>query len=243
MRGQERLALMAEPAAQPISPGESDLSLSQRAANGDMVAFEQIMRRNNRMLFRVARSILRHEAEAEDCLQTAYLHAHRSLGGFAGRSKLSTWLARIVVNEALARKRQAVRRGVVVPLDTAARFVGTARQPDGEALRAETPGPETEAIRRELGALIERRVDGLPEAFRTVFVLRAVEELTVEETAELLGIPEATVRSRYFRARGILRQSLAHELDRALLAAFTFGGARCDRVVVGVLDRIGRGPP
>lgn len=234
---------MSTPSHAPARADLADDELARLVAAGDTAAFEAVMRRHNRMLFRTARAILRDDAEAEDALQEAYLQAYGSMAGFRGSAKLSTWLARIVVNEALARKRQAVRRGVVVPLDTAARFVGTARQPDGEALRAETPGPETEAIRRELGALIERRVDGLPEAFRTVFVLRAVEELTVEETAELLGIPEATVRSRYFRARGILRQSLAHELDRALLAAFTFGGARCDRVVVGVLDRIGRGPP
>jgi RNA polymerase sigma-70 factor (ECF subfamily) len=111
-------------------------------------------------------------------------------------------------------------------------------------LTADTPGPETEAMRHELGSLIERRVDALPEAFRTVFVLRALEELSVEEAAALLDIPEATVRTRYFRARSLLRESLAREVDTALDGAFAFAGARCDRIVTAVLDRLGaRSPP
>jgi RNA polymerase sigma-70 factor (ECF subfamily) len=98
-------------------------------------------------------------------------------------------------------------------------------------------------MRHELGTLIERRVDALPDAFRTVFILRALEELSVEETAELLGIPEATVRTRYFRARGLLRESLARELDTALDGAFAFAGARCDRIVAFVLEQLASRPP
>ena len=186
-----------------------------------------------------ARSILRDDAEAEDCLQSAYLLAFRSIGAFAGQAKLSTWLARIVINEALGRKRRAARRGVVIPLESVTDTEALARAAPA-TLAAEAPGPETEAMRHELGSLIERRVDALPEAFRTVFVLRALEELSVEETAALLDIPEATVRSRFFRARSMLRESLARELDTALdELAFAFAGARCDRVVAGVFERLG----
>lgn len=232
---------MAMLAVRTSAPDEDDLALARRVAAGDLSAFERIMRRHNRMLYRAARSILRDDAEAEDCLQSAYLLAYRSIAGFAGHAKLSTWLARIVINEALGRKRRTARYGVVVPLDAAA---------DGEtphplaALAADRPGPETEAMRHELGTLIERRIDALPEAFRTVFILRALEELSVEETAALLDIPEATVRTRYFRARSLLRESLAREVDAALdEAAFAFAGARCDGIVAAVLKRLGQSPP
>jgi RNA polymerase sigma-70 factor, ECF subfamily len=226
---------MTVPAAQAAIPLESDLELAQRVVAGDLGAFEQIMRRNNRMLFRIARSILRDDAEAEDCIQSAYLLGFRSIRAFAGRAKLSTWLARIVMNEAFARKRQAARSGAVIPLDGAGEAEAYARAQTGVA---EAPGPEIEAMRHELGRLIESRIDRLPEAFRGVFVLRALEELSVEETAELLDIPEATVRTRYFRARSMLRESLAREMDSALDTAFTFAGARCDRVVATVLGRL-----
>ncbi len=215
---------------------ESDLELARRVVAGDLSAFERIMRRHNRMLYRAARAILRDDAEAEDCLQSAYLRAYQALGGFAGHAKLSTWLARIVINEALGRKRQAARRAVIIPLEQ-----GVDVEIDlhaSAAAVAETPGPEAEAMRHELGGLIERRVDGLPEAFRTVFVLRALEELSVEETATLLDIPEATVRTRYFRARSMLRESLAREVDTAVDEAFAFAGARCDRIVAAVLERL-----
>jgi RNA polymerase sigma-70 factor (ECF subfamily) len=224
---------------QALAPDESELALARSVAAGDLNAFERIMRRNNRMLYRAARSILRDDAEAEDCLQSAYLLAYRSIGGFAGHAKLSTWLARIVINEALARKRRDARRGVVIPLDN----VADGDIPAHAAHVAELPGPELEAMRNELGTLIERRIDALPEAFRGVFVLRALEELSVEETAAVLDIPEATVRSRYFRARGLLRESLAREVDTALDGAFTFAGARCDRIVTTVLKRLRNPPP
>ncbi|HEY7760053.1 MAG TPA: RNA polymerase sigma factor [Burkholderiales bacterium] len=223
------------------APEESDLALARGVASGNLNAFEHIMRRHNRMLYRAARSILRDDAEAEDCLQSAYLLAYRSIGSFAGHSKLSTWLARIVINEALGRKRRAARHGVVIPLDSVADADLAAQT--GVAMTAESPRPEVEAMRRELGTLIERRIDTLPEAFRGVFVLRALEELSVEETAALLDIPEATVRTRYFRARSMLRESLAREVDTALDDAFAFAGARCDRIVAAVLEQLRFPPP
>jgi RNA polymerase sigma-70 factor (ECF subfamily) len=215
---------------------EEDLALAREVASGNLNAFERIMRRHNRMLYRAARSILRDDAEAEDCLQSAYLLAYRSMGTFAGHSKLSTWLARIVINEALGRKRRAARQGMVIPLDSVADIDIPAQT--CMALNTESPRPDAEAMRHELGTLIERRIDALPEAFRGVFVLRALEELSVEETATLLDIPEATVRTRYFRARSMLRESLAREVDTALDEAFAFAGTRCDRIVAAVLERL-----
>ncbi len=209
-----------------------DLELARSAAAGDHGAFARIMRANNRALFRTARAILHDDAEAEDCVQAAYLLAYRGLGAFAGQSQLSTWLTRIVVNEAIARARRVARRGVVVPIG--------APGDDGaiDALASSAAGPEDEAMRAELRRLIERRIDALPEAFRAVFVLRALEELPVEETAAALGIPEATVRTRFFRARGLLREALARDIDQSLEGAFAFDGARCDRLVAAVLQRL-----
>ena len=232
---------MAAAALRAVVTEESDVSLTERVAAGDEQAFEQIMRRHNRMLYRIARSILRDDSDAEDCLQSAYLLAYRSIAAFSGRAKLSTWLTRIVINEALGRKRRTAREAVVIPFD------GTV-QCDHEAPSTvdssmEEPGPEREAMRRELGALIEHQIDALPEAFRGVFVLRACEELSVEETAELLDISAATVRTRFFRARGLLRERLAREVDIALDKAFAFDGARCNRIVAAVLARLGGPSP
>jgi len=227
---------MTVPVVRADAPDDDDLGLARRAGTGDLTAFEQIMRRNNRMLYRAARSILGEDAEAEDCVQAAYLLAYRSIGTFAGRARLSTWLARIVINEALTRKRRAARSALVIPLESIADGPAAANAPATGA--PDRPGPEMEAMRREIGSLIERRIDTLPEAFRSVFVLRAVEELSVEETALVLDIPEATVRTRYFRARSMLRESLAREIDTALGGAFAFAGERCNRTVAAVLDRL-----
>ena len=216
-----------------LATDDTDLGLARRAAAGDTAAFERIMRKNNRTLFRVARAILRDDAEAEDCVQAAYLLAYRALKDFHGDAKLSTWLSRIVINEALGRASKAARQGVVVPF-------GDPSAPDSplRGIASEARGPEDEAVRSELRAMIERQIDALPDAFRTVFVLRGVEELSVEETARLLDIPEATVRTRFFRARGALRESLAREMDVSIEEAFGFDGARCDRLVEGVMKRL-----
>lgn len=229
---------MSIPAVRTAEREESDFALARRVASGDTPAFEAIMRRHNRMLYRIARSILRDETEAEDCLQSAYLLAFRSIGSFAGQARLSTWLGRIVINEALGRKRRAAREGSTVA------FEGTSGSGsavhESPALSAENAGPEAEAMRRELRSIVERRVDALPEAFRAVFVLRAFEELSVEEIAATLRVPAATVRTRFFRARGLLRESLAQDLESAKYGqAFAFAGARCDRIVAAVLGRLG----
>jgi RNA polymerase sigma-70 factor (ECF subfamily) len=206
---------------------------SQPSPKVDARAFEQIMRQHNRMLFRTARAILGDDAEAEDALQEAYVQAYHSLESFRGDAKLSTWLARIVANEALMRLRKQKRRAEIVPIQPAA----------GQELEQVSDtdmnnAPDTSAERKEMRLLLEAQIDALPDAYRTVFMLRAVEELSVEETADVLEIPQATVRTRFFRARSLLRESLAQKIDVACEDAFSFAGERCDRIVARVLQRI-----
>lgn len=190
----------------------------------DLATFEQLMRRHNRALYRTARSIVKDDAEAEDVLQDAYLLAFRALDQFRGDASIATWLTRIVINQAIARTR---------------RHTADIIQFDEEASMDESSDrPEQALLRSQARQLIERSIDALPDAFRTVFVLRALEEMSVEETAACLEIPEATVRTRYFRARGLLRAALSRELDVALEQAFAFDGARCDRIVARVLQRL-----
>lgn len=223
-------------ALESVHQGLPDVEVARRVAAGDEDAFRLLMRRHNQTLYRTARSILRDDAEAEDAVQEAYLLAYRAMGSFRGDAKLSTWLVRIVANEAIARSRKRSRSAKVIRLDGDA-------GPDSEAgeLRmneATSEQPEHGALRAETRRLIEKGIDGLPEAFRAVFVLRALEEMSVEETAAVLDIPEATVRTRFFRARGLLREALAREIDFAFEDAFAFAGARCDRIVAGVLARL-----
>jgi RNA polymerase sigma-70 factor (ECF subfamily) len=216
----------------------SDADLAQCIGAGDQGAFVLLMRRHNQLLFRTARAILRDDAEAEDALQDAYLQAFRAIGQFRGDAKLSTWLTRIVVNEAIARSRKATRRAEVTPLYPVDEPETHAAE---GAMDNQIDSPEKSAMRAQARAMLEQSLDALPEAFRTVFVLRAVEEMSGEEVAACLGIPEATVRSRFFRARSMLRASLASHFDIALEDAFSFDGARCDRIVATVLARVG--PP
>jgi len=216
--------------------GLSEAEIAKRIAAGDEDAFHLLMRRHNQTLYRAARSILKDDAEAEDAVQEAYLLAYRAMGSFRGDAKLSTWLVRIVVNEAIARSRKRSRRAEVIRLDGEMESGIEAV----DAIMNETPSeqPEQSALRAETRRLLEKKIDELPNVFRAVFVLRALEEMTVEEAAVALGIPEATVRTRFFRARGLLRESLAREVDFAFEDAFAFDGARCDRIVAGVLARL-----
>jgi RNA polymerase sigma-70 factor (ECF subfamily) len=211
-------------AIRPQAVAATDETLVECVRAGDLGALQALMRRHNRLLYRTARAILRDDAEAEDAVQEAYLRAYRALHAFRGESKFSTWLVRIAANEALMRRRRNARAAAVVPIDAAAE------------LQAEETGGD-DMLRR----LLERRIDALPDDYRAVFVLRALEELSVEETSGALGIPEATVRTRFFRARALLRESLAQEIDRGMEGAFGFAGERCDRTVAKVLERIRAG--
>jgi RNA polymerase sigma-70 factor, ECF subfamily len=235
---QAATALAHAAARSSVTPATPDPELAERAARGDDEAFEAIMRRHNQLLFRTARSILKSDADTEDALQEAYLRAWRSLAGFRADSKLSTWLVRIVINEALGRLRR--RSAQVIPMD--------ATLNDGDAPFEERIAddadqqPEQMAMRADIRRLMEARIDTLPEAFRTVFMLRAVEELSVEDVAAMLEMPEATVRTRFFRARGLLREGLSRDIDLTLGDAFAFDGARCDRMVADVLRRLSEDP-
>ncbi len=215
----------------------SDAELAQRMAAGDTVTLERVMRCYNQLLYRAARSILKNEQEAEEAVQDAYLKGYRNIGQFQGYAKLSTWLTRIVINEALVRQRKHQRRAAIIPIDADA-AVDSPTAEDAPMPNATSASPEQDAQRAEVRRLIERNIDKLPDAFRCVFVLRALEEMTVEETANCLDIAEATVRSRYFRARGLLREAIAREIDLKQEDAFSFAGTRCDRIVAGVLARL-----
>jgi RNA polymerase sigma-70 factor (ECF subfamily) len=211
-----------------------DTELAERVARGDTAAFQALMRRHNRTLFRTARAILRDDAEAEDALQESYLQAYHAIGGFRGEAKLSTWFARIVANQALMRLRKQTRRAAIVPLQAGAAAGQLDQIPDTDMDKT----PERSAQRSEMRRLLEENIDALPDDYRAVFVLRAVEEMSVEETAAVLKIPPATVRSRLFRARSLLREALASKIDLACEEAFAFAGERCDRIVANVMERI-----
>ena len=222
------------PTPATIDPRIADAELARLVGDGDEAAIRLLTKRHNQTLFRTARAILREDAEAEDAVQEAYIKAIRAIKNFRSDAKLSTWLIRITVNEALAILRRTRRTAEVIPL--------AADIPAGEYVyettASSTPTPEEEAIRTQSRRIMESRIDALPDAFRAVFVLRAVEELSVEETASVLGIPEPTVRTRFFRARGLLRESLSREMDVALDQAFHFAGDRCERITEKVIARL-----
>jgi RNA polymerase sigma factor (sigma-70 family) len=209
---------------------EDDLSIARRVADGDRHAFELLMRRYNRRLYRLARAYLGDDAEAKDSLQDAYLSAYRSIGQFRGDSTLATWFSRLVLNACAARKRRSKRRENIIPL------VSFYNHMDEIAVIPDSgQGPETLLARTQIRSVLEQKVSELPEIFRVVFVLRSVEELSVEEIAATLSIPQETVRSRHFRAKGMLREALAKEIDLAEGEIYEFGGLHCDGIVAKVL--------
>ena len=206
-----------------------------RAAHSDIGAFEALMRKYNGRLFRIARSILKEDAAAEDALQEAYVLAYRKMADFRGDAEVGTWLTRIVINQALMQLRRRKRERVVVPFDNRR---AVQDRPELDVVDARAESPSEQALRREVRGIIERRIDELPVAFRAVFVMREIEEMTVLETAAALGIPEGTVRTRLFRARAVLREKLERDMDTAKAGVFPFAGARCDRIVAAVLARL-----
>ncbi len=220
----------AEP---PPPPAVSDGQLVASALAGEGAAFAAIMRRNNRRLYRLARSILRDDAEAEDAVQETYLRAFTRLDAFRGEASLATWLTRIIMNESLGRLR---RRRPTAELECADQ---EAMSGSAAASSSTLPSPEGQAARAEIRRLVESAIDALPANFRTVFILRAVEQLSVEETAACLGILAETVKTRHHRAKRLLREALSRELGGMLEGAFPFAGARCDRINERVLARLG----
>jgi RNA polymerase sigma-70 factor, ECF subfamily len=227
----------------PIVPGftgglgvslteRSDAELVSSVLSGNVTAFATIMSRNNRRLYRVARAILRNDADTEDALQEAYLRAFTKLAGFNGRASLTTWLTSIVINESLGRLRSgrtsqalADAVGPTMAEDDSARF-----KP------AKTLDPECQAALGETRQMIEHAIDRLPAEFRQVFMLRTLEQLSVEETADHLGIPKATVKTRCHRANSLLRKVLGGDFGPLLADGFPFAGERCKRLTGQVLE-------
>ena len=211
----------------------SDDDVVSRVRAGETGLYEMLMRRYNQRLFRVIRSVVMNDDEAEDVLQEAWVRAYEHLDQFAGRASFSTWVTRIAFHEALARTRKNRRW---TPLEN----------PEGEIIaeaeRRQTTAetPEVQAERSQLGRILQAAVDALPETYRSVFVLREVEQLSTTETAECLELSEEAVKTRLHRSRALLRRDLESRLGPAISEAYVFLGARCDRIVMRVLERIGR---
>ncbi len=212
----------------PVDPDPaagSDDQLIERIRAGEVELFERLLRRHNQRAFRAARAIVRDDAEAEDVVQEAWVRAYAHLREFAGRSAFSTWLTRIVINEAYARLRRQRRSGPPVE--------------EGDLMSTDLEGnPEDGAWRHQLGGLLERAIDRLPLGHRAVLMLRMVEQLSVAETAACLDVSEEVVRTRLHRARAALRRDLLEQVDTDAGAAFGFAGHRCDRITAAVMARI-----
>lgn len=207
----------------------SDDQLVALVREGRVELFELLMRRYNQRVYRIVRTVLRDDAEAEDAMQEAYVNAYAHLSDFAGRARFSTWITKIALHEAFGRIRRRNRTESLSDVQT-----------EAASMASSVPSPEASASDGELRRLLEHAVEALPPTFRTVFVLRAIEELSVAETADALDIPEETVKTRLHRARGLIREQLAERVDRSLPSTFSFHLARCDRVVREVLARVRR---
>ena len=208
----------------------TDEQVVGRILTGQTALFEILMRRYNERLYRVARAIVRDEAEAEDVMQQAYVNAYASLRQFAGKARFSTWLTRIAINEALARAR---KRGKYEPFDEDLSNV--------EPFMAErgSPDPERQAFTGELRTLLEWAIDELPDGAREVFVLREVEGLSTAEAAESLGVSEDVVKTRLSRAKAALRRAVMERTGAVAPEVFRFYRPRCDRIVSHVMSIIG----
>jgi RNA polymerase sigma-70 factor (ECF subfamily) len=205
-----------------------------RVLAGETALFEILMRRYNQRLYRVSRVILRDDGEAEDVMQDAYVRAYEHLNQFAGKAAFSTWLTRIAIHEALARKR---RRGRMEELDAL-----TANGDNMPILKSSALTPEAGTAQAETRQLLEDAIDRLPENYRTVVMLREVEEMSVAETAESLGVTDAVVKTRLHRAHAMLRKDLYSRARGRATDLYQFHAVRCDRVVKAVFERIRNKP-
>lgn len=216
-----------------------EASLAERASAGDQAAFVQIMRLHNQRLFRLAIGIIGDQAEAEDVLQESYVRAFYALDSYGGRGSLGAWLARIVRNEAIDRLRARNSRRNHIAIESELELT---RAQDAAPVSDFNPSmdmdPQALAQTADVKHLLEHAIQRLPESFRTAFVMREVEGLSVEETAEYLEIPPATVKTRTFRARTLLRSYLSEDIRNAVPQTFSFLSVRCDRLVEGVLRRL-----
>ena len=224
------------PTALPAAPAHPDAELIGRALQGEQAAFEAIMRQHNRLLFRAARGVVPDDAEAQDVVQETYLRAFTRLQEFQGQSSLGTWLARIAIHLALDLLR---KRGRSVPMD-AAQDVNHEPSPEHMMSFSAPPSasPEAALARDELRQLLQSAVEGLPPIYRSVFILRAVQEMSVEETAFCLQVSDAVVKTRYLRARTMLRDALGARIESHVESAFPFAGERCEQVVRHVVAQL-----
>jgi len=207
----------------------TDSEVVRRIRTGESALFELIMRRHNRRLFRMARGILGNDAEAEDAVQDGYVAAYYKLPQFRGPDGFASWLHRIVLNHVLMRRR-ASSRVHLKPIESLEDSVASAEIPERS--------PEGALHTAQMTRLLEIAIDRVPQVYRDAFVLREVEQLSLAEAAEILGIPPGTVKTRAHRARRVLQKSLSTEMRAALTGLYDFDGARCDRMVSCVLERI-----
>ncbi|MCZ8543381.1 RNA polymerase sigma factor [Mesorhizobium qingshengii] len=211
------------------SAASGDMHLVRRALARESDAFRAIMKAHNQRLYRIARGVVRNDSEAEDIVQEAYVRAFASLGAFRGDSSLATWLSRIVINEALGRLRKR-RRTVAMP-EPQAEIIQFPLNPSDD--------PERTMAQRQILKLVEQATDSLPDVYRRVFVARVIEGLSIEETADLLGVRPETVKTRLHRARALVRKALDDQIGPVLLDAFPFAGRRCERLTSAVMRRLG----
>jgi RNA polymerase sigma-70 factor, ECF subfamily len=220
---------------QATSAVSDDAELAGRALARDAGAFRTIMQRHNRRLYRIARSILRNNTEAEDAVQDAYVSAFTHLASYRGESTLATWLSRIVMNEALGRLRQRRHTVDIAALESVRSEADIIQFP----LSTPSDDPERTMAQRQILQLVEQATDNLPEVFRLVLVTRVIEGMSVEETSELLGIKPETVKTRLHRARQLVRDQLDNQIGPVLMDAFPFAGRRCERMTEAVMARLG----
>jgi RNA polymerase sigma-70 factor, ECF subfamily len=218
----------------PAAP--DDAELVRRALTRDEAAVRAIMQANNRRLYRLARGILRNDAEAEDVVQDTYVRAFTHLEQFRGDSSLSTWLSRIAMNEALGRLRRQKPGVEWSELEKSAPQARIIPFP-----LASSDDPEKSMAQREIQHVVEHAIDELPEPFRLVFITRVIEGMNVEETAEILGLKPETVKTRLHRARNLLRDNVERKIGPVVMEAFPFAGRRCERLTEAVLTRLGYG--
>jgi RNA polymerase sigma-70 factor, ECF subfamily len=222
-------------APRTVPAAAEDTELVQRALARDEKAARAIIKANNRRLYRLARGILRNDAEAEDVVQETYVRAFTHLADFRGESRLSTWLSRIAMNEALGRKRRERPSVEFSSLPEGALEAQIIQFP----LISAADDPEKSMAQREIQTVVEGAIDELPEPFRLVFITRVVEGMNVEETAEILCLKPETVKTRLHRARAMLRDNVEKKIGPVIMEAFPFAGRRCDRLTEAVLQRLG----
>jgi len=210
-----------------------DAEIAARIVAGDADAFRALMQRYNRKLYRAARSVVGNDAETEDVVQEAWTRAFAHIADYRGESSLATWLVRIALNEALGRKRR--ERPMVELNETTEKETSSV-----VSFPQRTADPESALSRAQVRRRLEQAIDTLPPDFRTVFILREIEDMSGADVARQLSIPEATAKTRLHRARALLRKELAKDFGAVLSEVFPFDGARCNRMIEQVLRRIGR---